>query len=131
MCFFSCNTIIINTVKKTKHFSGLSSQQNYVSYQLVLESKLDFSINSVTLITDNVELEIQGYSFINLKTQAGHKVLDKIKKFDKGEYQFSFQVMTFENYDKEQYIIVDYVLNDKQKTSRRLIVQKEGKVINK
>ncbi len=122
---------MINTVKKTKHFSGLSSQQNYVSYQLVLESKLDFSINSVTLITDNVELEIQGYSFINLKTQAGHKVLDKIKKFDKGEYQFSFQVMTFENYDEEQYIIVDYVLNDKQKTSRRLIVQKEGKVINK
>ena len=128
--FSSCKSLSVVDSFKKVHVSGLPNVDSYKEYTLQIKATSSFKVKSIYLTSNNSNIEIEKYSFINLKDNAGYMVKDNSKIFEIGEYKFSFKLSTKKHKLNNEQIAFNYSVNDKNESLKITPLEKE-KAYNK
>ncbi len=114
--FSSCTSVKISSATKNIVYSGIKNGKNTMNYQIVFNSKMDFSIN-VVLLEGNL---IEKYSVQNIKT----KVFESVSKnlFKAGAYKIIFKTSDINKDNKMNIVTLNIKQNGNDKVFKTTVI---------
>lgn len=110
MLFFSCtNYLKIVEANKIKSISGLQNGKNYIDYSIKIESKINFSFESLEL--NNIKINENLYIKDLSTGLSSTKINSDLKK---GVYLFGFRSYNTNSFNKDETIAFNYLLKSKK-----------------
>lgn len=120
LIFSSCTSVKIINATRNIVYSGIQNGKNAMNYQIVFNSKTDFSINAI-LLDNNL---IERYSVQNIKT----KVFESVNKnlFTSGDYEIIFKTSDISKNNKMNIVTLDIKQNGKDKVFKTHVIDTEN-----
>lgn len=129
--FASCSSIKVMDAIKEKNIAAIPNQDNYIVYEIDFKTDKSFTLNSLSIYSDNSTRSINSYSFINLQNQSGYMIKDNPKLFEKGNYRITFRMSYSHDFLNKESILIKYTVDHKIKTQKKRIRLSDRVKLNK